>query len=164
MNSLQIRRHTLRLLAAAITLVSAACAGTSASNVRDEAPGEGGPASSQSDPQVGVACSELQCDISATAWKHIQHRHCTGCAVGDKSAFVPGYCGSQANAVLFCTSILAASDCAATTQPNGNIAVTATLAGDVGTLRTDCTTVTETGTVIFKSDKKSVVTQFPGLP
>jgi|GEM_PF-4661123 len=111
-----------------------------------------------------IACGALSCNISTATWTHIQQRHCTGCAVGDRSAFVAAYCANQAAAVTFCTAVLASASCAATRQSNGRIAATADLGHAVGNLRAMGCPSSTTGTVIFANDGGSVVTQFPGTP
>jgi len=168
MNTLRIQRYVLQSLAAAITLAVAACGATGPSPLHGGAPEQGDASILQSgtidDIAEAILCSNLKCTIDDKSWNHIGKRHCSGCVVGDKSAFEPAYCVDQPAAVSLCNAILNAPSCAAVKQANGNIAATATLSDNVGTLRTDCEETTKMGTVIFKVDGQSVVTQFPGVP
>ncbi|QRK09336.1 hypothetical protein JQX13_04090 [Archangium violaceum] len=111
-----------------------------------------------------VSCSSFTCNISESAWNHISSRHCGACVANDKSAFVSAYCGDKAAAVSFCQAIISAGNCTAAQQPNGRFAATATLGSDVGKDSKAACGATRTGTVIFESNKTSVVTQFPGTP
>ncbi len=112
---------------------------------------------------VVAACNPAFCNISDAVWQHIEMRHCQGCVVNDKSAFVAGYCGSKANAVSFCQALMGRPNCAGVQQVNNRVAYSADFAAVIGSTRTACND-TVRGTVIYDTNTSAVVTQFPGNP
>lgn len=147
----QLSRLRRPALAAAALLILGACARQA-------------PPTQVARPFVAPACGTGLCVITDTIWNHIDQRHCQGCVANDKSAFINTYCGSKANAVTFCQTLMGRSDCASVQQANGRIAYTATFAADVGNERTSNCGNTSRGTVIYDPTTGGVVTQFPGNP
>jgi len=142
-----------RLVAVSVALALAACAGQT-------------PVRTSSGVQVPPPCNAALCNITQNTWQyHIDPRHCQGtCVMDNKSVFVAGHCGSLANAVAFCQTLMGRADCLATQQPGTRVAYTATLAATVGTNRNNVCNNTDRGTVIYDTGTGQVVTQFPGDP
>jgi len=155
--------HSSALALGVLLLVATGCATTPQQPPPDTSSTGTDPTTTQ--PEALGACAGFTCNISDATWTgHIQPRHCTGCVAGNKSAFVAGYCTDKAAAVSLCQTVLAAGTCSATQQPNTRWAVTATLGATVGQDSRNSCNNTSVGTVIFESDKSTVVTQFPGSP
>ncbi|HXO19251.1 MAG TPA: hypothetical protein VOA87_04915 [Thermoanaerobaculia bacterium] len=112
------------------------------------------------------ACNVALCNISQTTWNdHIDPRHCQGtCEGNNKSIFAAVYCGSLANAIAFCQTLMGRPNCAPVQQPGTRVAYGADFAATVGEDRGNACANTVHGTVIYDTGTGAVVTQFPGNP
>jgi hypothetical protein len=111
-----------------------------------------------------VDCHQDYCVITEDTWSnHIEPRHCDG-TCPPKSLFVPAHCGSRADAVAFCRTLMNRPSCVGVDQGGGRIAFSANLAATVGSNRGNACNDTTRGTVIYDEHRDEVVTQFPGNP